>query len=78
MNIGLCLFNLLPIPPLDGGAVLARLVPHRFAGLIDQLNRYGFIILVGLLMTGLLSKLMWPAFIVSSWWVETLYHWAVG
>src|SRR6185312_11417951 len=54
MNIGLCLFNLLPIPPLDGGAILARLVPRRMDHLLDGLNRYGFIILLGLLFTGLL------------------------
>ena len=77
MNIGLCLFNLLPIPPLDGGAVLARFVPRRLDGLLEQLNRYGFIILFGLLMTGLLSKLMWPAYIISTFWMQTLYHWAV-
>ncbi|HEY2743518.1 MAG TPA: site-2 protease family protein, partial [Polyangia bacterium] len=75
MNIGLCFFNLLPIPPLDGGAILARLVPRRFDHLLDLLNRYGFIILLGLLMTGLLWKLMWPAMIIEQFWLDQLVHW---
>ena len=76
MNIGLCLFNLLPIPPLDGGAILARFVPRRMDHLLDALNRYGFIILFGLLVTGLLWKLMWPAFIIERFWVQHLIGWA--
>lgn len=76
MNIGLCLFNLLPIPPLDGGAVLARFVPRRFDSALDALNRYGFIILFALLMTGLLWKLMWPAMIIEQFWREHLIRWA--
>src|SRR6185312_16082008 len=78
MNIGLCLFNLLPIPPLDGGAILARLVPRRMDHLLDGLNRYGFIILLGLLFTGLLWKLMWPAFIIEDFWTQHLIAWARG
>ncbi len=78
MNIGLCLFNLLPIPPLDGGAVLARFVPRRYDHLLDGLNRYGFIILFALLMTGVLSTIMWPAMIISDFWLEHLARWAVG
>jgi Zn-dependent protease len=76
MNIGLCLFNLLPIPPLDGGAVLARFVPRRFDHLLDGINRYGFIILFALLMTGLLWRLMWPAMIIERFWLEHLISWA--
>ncbi|MCA1664003.1 MAG: site-2 protease family protein, partial [Myxococcales bacterium] len=76
MNIGLCLFNLLPIPPLDGGAILARFVPRRFDSALDALNRYGFIILFALLMTGLLWRLMWPALIIERFWLEQLVSWA--
>ena len=76
MNIGLCLFNLLPIPPLDGGAILARFTPRRYDYLLDGLNRYGFVILLGLLMTGLLWKLMWPAMIIEDFWFQHLLIWA--
>jgi Zn-dependent protease len=78
MNIGLCLFNLLPIPPLDGGAVLARVLPRSLDRVVDALNRYGFIVLLALLFTGLLGRIMWPAYVVSKLWLETLFHWAIG
>ena len=72
MNITLCFFNLLPIPPLDGGAVLRRIVPHRFGNILDPLDRYGFLILFALLMTRTLSILMWPAAYASAWWIHVL------
>jgi Zn-dependent protease len=78
MNIGLCLFNLLPIPPLDGGAILARFVPRRYDNVLDNINRYGFIVLFALLMTGLLSTLMYPAFIIERFWIEHLVQWSGG
>jgi Zn-dependent protease len=76
MNIGLCLFNLLPIPPLDGGAILARFVPRRLDSALDALNRYGFIILFALLMTGVLWTLMYPAMVIEQFWIEHLVTWA--
>jgi Zn-dependent protease len=76
MNITLCLFNLLPIPPLDGGAVLARILPRGLDRVVDALNRYGFILLLALLLTGLLYRLMWPAWAVSDFWLQRLFHWA--
>ncbi len=83
MNLGLCLFNLLPIPPLDGGAVIARFTPRRYDHVLDGLNRYGFVILLALLMIPfrggtLLQWIMWPAHIVSQFWIETLFHWAIA
>jgi Zn-dependent protease len=77
MNIGLCLFNLLPIPPLDGGAVWGRLLPQSADGLLDVLNRYGFIILFALLMTGLLSRIMYPVHLLGLAWTTLLFHWAI-
>jgi Zn-dependent protease len=83
MNIGLCLFNLLPIPPLDGGAVLARFTPRRFDHLLDGLKRYGFVILLALLMIPfrggtLLQWILWPAYYVSHLWITMLFHWAIA
>lgn len=72
MNIGLCLFNLLPCPPLDGGAILARLLPRSLDWVTDGLNKYGFMILFALLMTGLLSYFMWPAMYVGNAWLRFL------
>ena len=77
MNIGLCFFNLLPIPPLDGGAVLRRIVPHRFGSILDPLDKYGFIILFALLMTRTLGTLLWPSTWLSIHWLQLLYHWSI-
>jgi Zn-dependent protease len=55
------IFNLLPIPPLDGGAVLAGLLPDRHHNIVDFLQQYGFFILIGLLVTGSLGYFLWPA-----------------
>ena len=60
INVVLCLLNLLPIPPLDGGRVLSGLLPGPWAWRLNQLEPYGFFILVGLLATGLLGKILGP------------------
>jgi len=48
-NLILCAFNLIPIPPLDGAKVLFSLLPSSFAYIEYQLERYGFMILLGLI-----------------------------
>lgn len=73
LNLSLLFFNLLPIPPLDGGAVLAWALPRSMQGVIDFLNQWGFVILLGLfLLPGVLSVIMTPASIISEVWVGAL------
>ncbi len=60
INIGLAVFNLVPIPPLDGSRILARFLPSSMLDFWDNLERYGFIILVVLLSTGIISAVMSP------------------
>ena len=57
-NILLMVFNLLPIPPLDGGRVLRGLVPESIGRQLDALERYGLIIVVGLIVLGLLGPVI--------------------
>jgi Zn-dependent protease len=59
VNIGLIFFNILPIPPLDGSKVLYHYLPAGARESYRQLDQYGFLILWGLLLTGMLGFL-WP------------------
>ena len=60
INIVLMVLNLLPIPPLDGGRVVAGVLPPRIALPFMQLERFGMIIILLLLVSGILGKIMWP------------------
>jgi Zn-dependent protease len=73
LNLILMCFNLLPIPPLDGGAVLAWVLPRSWQGVVDFLQRYGAFILLLLVLSPmlglpLLSIVMYPMAIVIGLW----------
>ncbi len=60
MNLGLGIFNLIPIPPLDGFAVLTGLLPARYARTLWAIESYGMIILVLVLFTNILGSVLQP------------------
>ena len=77
LNISLMIFNLLPIPPLDGGAVLAWLLPRSMHNLVDFLARYGsFVLLLMVLSPSLGLPLMgiigYPIDLITSYWRDGL------
>lgn len=55
LSVGLAVFNLFPIPPLDGSKILFSLLPARVYGKILRYERYGFIVLIVVLYTGILD-----------------------
>nr|WP_314901196.1 site-2 protease family protein [uncultured Deefgea sp.] len=60
INVVLMVLNLLPIPPLDGGRIAVSLLPHQQANMLSKVEPYGFFILIGLLVTGLLGTILAP------------------
>ena len=59
-NIGFAIFNLLPLPPLDGSHVLMQILPRDLAYKLAGLERYSFLILIFLLMTPVLGMILIP------------------
>jgi Zn-dependent protease len=60
INIFLALFNLVPIPPLDGSHILAILLPRDLARVYAYLEPVGFILILALFYTGILSAIIMP------------------
>jgi Zn-dependent protease len=60
VNILMFVFNLVPIPPLDGGRILTSLLPHRYAYQFAKIEPFGFFIVLGLLYVGALNYWFQP------------------
>jgi Zn-dependent protease len=57
LNVGLFIFNLFPIPPLDGSRILASILPPSFESALESLEQYGFILLFIAVFTGVFSSI---------------------
>ncbi|MDR3629580.1 MAG: site-2 protease family protein [Desulfocapsaceae bacterium] len=66
INLVLCIFNFLPIPPLDGSRILAGVLPEHLARPYAALDRYGFIILILLMYTKTISHLIMPIILFAN------------
>ncbi|MDR3564101.1 MAG: site-2 protease family protein [Negativicutes bacterium] len=67
-NIILAVFNLIPIPPLDGSQIVTALLPGRQAYAYESMGRYGSFILMALVFTGIIGTIMNP-FINGLWFI---------
>jgi Zn-dependent protease len=64
INIVLAIFNLLPVPPLDGSKILTGLLPERQMNIVFALERYGFVVLIALMWFGWLGSIISPVVMV--------------
>ncbi len=60
INVILGVLNLLPVPPLDGGRIMAGLLPPRASIQYSKIEPYGFFIVIGLMLSGILSYIIFP------------------
>lgn len=60
LNLSLAVFNLLPIPPLDGGKILSNFVPESFKPTLDLIEQFGFMLLILFIYMGLFSLIIRP------------------
>jgi Zn-dependent protease len=77
LNISLMIFNLIPIPPLDGGALLAWLLPRSMHNVVDFLARYGGYLLLFLVVSPslglpLMGLIGYPIDLITAYWIAGL------
>lgn len=74
INLILMVLNLLPIPPLDGGRVVAGVMPPQMAATFMKVEPYGMWIIILMLVTGLLGTILWPMVIFFKTIITTLFQ----
>jgi Zn-dependent protease len=73
VNVVMFVFNLFPLPPLDGGRILVGLLPYKQAALVSRIEPWGFFVVMALVLAGVVSKVwMQPLMSVTYGVLETL------
>jgi Zn-dependent protease len=78
INAILMLVNMIPLPPLDGGRVVAGLLPPALANSYSKLEPYGLFIMLGLLATGMLGKILGPPLFAFLAFMASLFSIPLG
>ncbi len=73
VNVVMFVFNLFPLPPLDGGRILVGVLPWRQAAMVSKIEPWGFYIVLGLLLTNIINNLwMRPLMSATYWLLDTV------
>ena len=72
LNVVLAVFNLIPIYPLDGYNIMVAFLPHHLSEQFQETSRYGVYILLLLVLTGAISKILYPVLSLVQYLINTL------
>lgn len=78
VNLVMFAFNLFPLPPLDGGRILVGLLPYRQAELVSRIEPWGFFVVMGLIIMGVVDKVWMRPVMAATESVLTVVLWPLA